>query len=216
MESKPEPADPVSVKNDKKFFTVKLWPADKIGTDPTDAKNFADRTLDASSIGMDKNEAGANIIGMVLGGIIKRQYTEMNLPVETQEEWNGYRDNLLRACAAYPARPLAGIWAASPYLHNGSVPTLYQLLLPPEQRLKKFCTSSTDFDPVNVGYVTDNQPCSFELDTSITGNSNSGHAFGTTLTHEERLDLIEFLKDLKFPEAGFSFPTVEPSGPSCP
>ncbi len=53
----------------------------------------------------------------------------------------------------YIARPLNGIWATAPYLHNGSVPTLYDLLLPAEQRPRTFYTGSNEFDPVKVGYV---------------------------------------------------------------
>lgn len=217
LENKPEPDDPVSGSHNQRYYVVGLWPADKIGTDPTDARNFAERTLDATAIGKSKETPGAIVIGEVLQGIIDRQYREMNIPVPQQEEMNGFRSNLLRACVAYPARPLAGIWAASPYLHNGSVPTLYQLLLPPEQRLKKFCTDTTEFDPVNVGYATSAEPCRFEFDTSLTGNSNSGHAFGTTLTDQERYDLIEFLKDLKFPEDADKVETTEPQGANwCP
>ncbi|HEV2765905.1 MAG TPA: di-heme-cytochrome C peroxidase, partial [Pyrinomonadaceae bacterium] len=213
MENTPEPGDKVSVRHDKRYFVARLIPAEEVGTDVTDAKNFAERTLDASAIGLSKNEPGPNIIAMVLGGIIQRQYDDRKLSQDQQDEWSGYRDNLLRACVAYPARPLAGIWAAAPYLHNGSVPNLYQLLLPPEQRVKKFCMDSIEYDPVNVGYVYDNNPCSFVLDTSQTGNSNAGHNYGTSLTHEQRLELIEFLKVLPFPEGDYE--TTEPQA-TCP
>ncbi len=97
----------------------------------------------------------------------------------------------------YIARPLNGIWATAPYLHNGSVPTLYDLLLPAEQRPTKFYTGSHEFDPVKVGYVTaaggDNQ---FSFDTSLEGNSNKGHDFGASLTEPQRLALVEYLKAL--------------------
>lgn len=97
----------------------------------------------------------------------------------------------------YIARPLNGIWATAPYLHNGSVPTLYDLLLPAEQRPAKFYTGSHEFDPVKVGYVTapggDNQ---FLFDTSLEGNSNKGHDFGASLTEPQRLALVEYLKAL--------------------
>ena len=109
------------------------------------------------------------------------------------------QDDLL----AYKARPLTGIWATAPYLHNGSVPTLYDLLLPPNQRPKTFFTGTREFDPVKIGYVTtpsaDND---FLFETraasgeSILGNSNSGHEFGTTLNEDQRKMLIEYLKTL--------------------
>ena len=78
----------------------------------------------------------------------------------------------------YKPRPLAGIWAVGPFLHNGSVPTIYQLLSPADSRDKKFWVGTRDFDPVNLGLST--RPLSkggFLLDTSVTGNSNIGHEF---------------------------------------
>ncbi len=197
-ENRPEPDDPVAVRNNKTYIILRSFPVDKIKTDPSDATNFAERTVDASSLKMGDKVPGAEIISMVLSGIIKRQYDEMKLPIDQQEEWNGYRDNLLRACKTYPARPLAGVWANAPYLHNGSVPSLYQLLLPAAERDKVFFTGDLEFDPVNVGYVSTGMRGGFRFDTSITGNSNAGHQFGTSLKYEERMDLIEYLKSLKF------------------
>ncbi|HXW25594.1 MAG TPA: di-heme-cytochrome C peroxidase [Xanthobacteraceae bacterium] len=99
---------------------------------------------------------------------------------------------------AYKARPLDGIWATAPYLHNGSVPNLYQLLLPAKDRMKRFFVGTRDFDPVNVGFVTDGREGAFEFDTSLPGNSNVGHdTYGTdALTEEERRQLVEYLKTL--------------------
>jgi hypothetical protein len=213
LEQQPQPGDATAAKNDKRFFALRMLPADRVRTDPTGARNFAERTVDASAVGMSANEPGANVIRVVLGGIIERQYKGLNLPLEEQEKWNGYRDNLLRACVAYAARPLAGVWANAPYLHNGSVPNLYQLLLPAEQRDKVFYTGSTEYDPVHVGYEAAEFPGAFRFDTSLQGNSNAGHQYGTSLTHVERLDLIEYLKALKFPEGDFE--TTDPL-PSCP
>ena len=94
----------------------------------------------------------------------------------------------------YKAGPLWGIWATAPYLHNGSVPNLYNLLLPADQRVKKFWLGSREFDLVNVGF--DYTTGTFELDTTIKGNSNSGHRYGTQMTDEERRLLLEYLKTL--------------------
>jgi hypothetical protein len=202
-ENQPEPDDAVAVKNNKTYFVLRSFPIDKIKTDPTDATNFAERTVDASSINMGNKVPGAEIISMVLSGILKRQYDEMKLPINQQEEWNGYRDNLQQACKVYMARPLAGVWANAPYLHNGSVPSLYQLLLPPAERDKVFFTGNVEFDPVNVGYVSKEFQGGFRFDTSITGNSNAGHQYGTSLKHDERMDLIEYLKGLRFPDKDY-------------
>jgi cytochrome c551/c552 len=98
----------------------------------------------------------------------------------------------------YKARPLNGIWATGPYLHNGSVPNLYQLLLPSDQRAASFSVGSREFDPKNVGFRSDVGP--FRLDTSLPGNSNKGHEgrpYGTdSLTEVERWQLVEYLKTL--------------------
>ena len=96
----------------------------------------------------------------------------------------------------YAARPLYGIWAAAPYLHNGSVPTLYHLLLPPDQRPKTFALGAREYDPVKLGFVVDTA-CSAQdclVDTSETGNGNAGHLWGTDLAESDRMALLEYLK----------------------
>lgn len=97
----------------------------------------------------------------------------------------------------YKARPLDGIWASAPYLHNGSVPNLASLLLPPAQRPTAFDVGQREYDPVGVGYVlkAEGAPAS-AFDTALTGNSNAGHVYGTTLDAAARADLLEYLKTL--------------------
>lgn len=100
--------------------------------------------------------------------------------------------------AAYESRSLHGIWATAPYLHNGSVPSLWELLMPPERRKSTFMVGSRVFDPKNVGYATDQSP--FKNATFVTdpananGNGNGGHVYGTTLTEAERWAIVEYLK----------------------
>lgn len=100
---------------------------------------------------------------------------------------------------AYKARPLDGIWATAPYLHNGSVPTLYDLLLPPAQRPTEFRLGTRDYDPRRVGYFTtaDRTGNTFAFRTSVPGNSNAGHDYGVgNLSEPDRLALLEYLKSL--------------------
>lgn len=85
----------------------------------------------------------------------------------------------------YKAAPLTGIWATAPYLHNGSVPNLYELLLPSNQRTTKFYVGNKEFDPKNVGYKTDQTEATTLLDTSLPGNSNSGHDTYGVFTDEQ-------------------------------
>jgi hypothetical protein len=107
--------------------------------------------------------------------------------------------------SSYKARSLNGIWATAPYLHNGSVPSLYELLLPkrgPKDpktgglfRPDKFMVGSREFDPVNVGFKSSGYN-GFEFDTSHRANSNDGHLWGTDLSDQDRWDLVEYLKSL--------------------
>jgi len=110
----------------------------------------------------------------------------------------------------YRGRPLDGVWATGPYLHNGSVPNLDELLKPAKDRLSKFHTGNRELDPVHVGFRTDAVPGSFEFDTAKPGNSNAGHDCylpagqtcrpggnqGHVFTDDERKQLIEYLKTL--------------------
>ncbi len=104
----------------------------------------------------------------------------------------------------YKRGPLAGVWATAPYLHNGSAPTLYDLLLPPGERPKSFYTGTREFDPVKVGYRTEKSAeNSFlfrtvdEQDRIIQGNANTGHDYdNASLSPAEREALVEYLKGL--------------------
>jgi hypothetical protein len=119
----------------------------------------------------------------------------------------------------YRVRPLNGVWATAPYLHNGSVPSLYWMLKPAAERPKQFCMGLRDFDPQQVGFrvaADEVQKCAngetlFSAVNSdgspVRGNSNLGHSLegagehkpgviGRMLTEDERYDLIEYLKTL--------------------
>jgi hypothetical protein len=110
-----------------------------------------------------------------------------------------WRDTLLDTRpphGPYAARPLYGIWAAAPYLHNGSIPTLYDLLLPPVQRPRTFALGAREYDPVKLGFAVGTS-CSQEdcvVDTTRTGDGNSGHLWGTDLAEPDRMALLEYLK----------------------
>ncbi|MFC3034049.1 di-heme-cytochrome C peroxidase [Pseudoalteromonas fenneropenaei] len=100
----------------------------------------------------------------------------------------------------YKARPLNGIWATAPYLHNGSVPDLWSLLQSPQQRPSTFWVGSREFDPVKVGYDTTQGLNLFKVNkadgTVQAGNSNDGHLYGTSLSDDEKWQLVEFMKTL--------------------
>jgi len=94
---------------------------------------------------------------------------------------------------------LDGIWLRAPYLHNGSVPTLRDLLTPPGERTKVFWRGYDVYDPVNVGFVMEGaeaERVGTKHDTALRGGRNMGHVFGTNLSAEDKDTLIEYLKTL--------------------
>jgi hypothetical protein len=101
---------------------------------------------------------------------------------------------------AYESRVLHGIWATAPYLHNGSVPNLYELLLSPDKRSPSFMVGSRKYDSEKVGYVTTESP--YKDGTLVVGsgaqagNSNAGHDYSGDLSDDQRKALLEYLKQL--------------------
>jgi mono/diheme cytochrome c family protein len=102
-----------------------------------------------------------------------------------------------RSSNGYVAYPLDGLWLRAPYLHNGSVPTLVDLLKPPESRPSVFYRGYDVYDQQNVGFISSGaeaQQEGFRYDTSVPGNANQGHLYGTSLAPADKRDLIEHLK----------------------
>jgi hypothetical protein len=129
------------------------------------------------------------------------QRTRDDLKAHIQDRLaNMFRPPAPDAPAAYESRVLHGIWATAPYLHNGSVPSLWELLLPPERRTQSFMVGSRKFDAANVGYVTTESP--FKDGTLVVGsgaqpgNSNAGHDYGREMNDDQRKALLEYLKQL--------------------
>jgi Cytochrome C oxidase, cbb3-type, subunit III len=101
-----------------------------------------------------------------------------------------------RTTSGYANAPLDGIWLRAPYLHNGSVPTLRALLFPRE-RPTVFYTGYDVYDWDAVGFVSRGPKArteGFRFDTRLRGNSNAGHLYGTDLSTQQRLAIIEYLK----------------------
>lgn len=131
---------------------------------------------------------------------------KLNLTEEEKIKINGYREFPLPKppYRVYKAAPRDGVWATPPFMHNGSVPNLYEMLVPASERTKKFYVGR-EFDPVKVGVDTSGNT-GFLMDTSVRGNSNAGHSFedgplgngiiGPKLTDEQRWALIEYLKSI--------------------
>ena len=89
--------------------------------------------------------------------------------------------------------------AESPDLHNGSVPSLWDLLETPEKRPQRFYRGYDVYDPQQVGFITQGpeaEKAGFRHETSVPGNGNGGHLYGTALSPAEKEVLIEYLKTL--------------------
>lgn len=220
----------------KSFIKINMIKLEEIGTDPLMAVNFVSPAFNVDPGQMrpyldpkkmkeyihkhpDSNSKvpRAFVLTAAVEQIIKKQADGFKPPLTQEQmlELAGYHlggdaPNLL----AYKARPLNGIWATAPYLHNGSVASLYQLLLPAAEREKSFYVGSNILDAKNVGFESTKSGNYFLFNTideqgkPIAGNSNYGHSgnrYTQTLdkngqwqnfTNEERYQLIEYLKTL--------------------
>lgn len=104
-----------------------------------------------------------------------------------------------RSTGGYVNVPLDAVWIRAPYLHNGSVPSLVDLLSPPAERPKVFFRGYDVYDPEKVGFVSSGleaERYGFRYDTSRPGNGNGGHLWGTDLGAQDKKALIEYLKTL--------------------
>lgn len=99
----------------------------------------------------------------------------------------------------YVSPPLDGIWLRAPYLHNGAVANLRDLLEPPAKRKPVFYRGYDVYDSANMGFISEGpeaERVGFRLDTKVRGNGNGGHDYGTSLTPDEKELLLEYMKTL--------------------
>jgi len=209
-------------------WKMRVVPISIVGTDPTTADNIADHRFDISRLGWTKAElsrldvklfgsslddvdfksiSSAKGLAYITAYVENRAYQDAGIGPQQRKEMDGYGLPIgVQEKRGYKARPLDGIWATPPFLHNGSVPNLFELLSPVYERQAQFWVGDFEFDPVRVGYRSDKFPGGFLLDTRVTGNGNGGHEFrdgcrqegviGRALAPDERLALIEYLKVL--------------------
>jgi len=195
------------------FVITNMSPLAGIGTDPTSSLNFATRVVSTGYLApllpapfTGAAELPAPVMLSILVGIATKSSLSVAQPPLSAAQTAaaiGYRVKAAglppyrpKNIIAYRARPLDGIWATAPYLHNGSVQNLYQLLKPANKRKKSFYVGSSKFDPKRVGFKSKKRKNTSLLDTSTQSNSNAGHEYGVNLSRKEKLALIEFLKTL--------------------
>lgn len=183
-----------------------------LGTDETTAKNWSSRearvgplagryeTLPLKGRFPDSAQASVparDVLSHVVVNIITRSFVPWRKQLTLEEAIEVQAaaplavgvDPLMR----YKARPLNGVWSTAPYLHNGSVLNMVELLTAPAQRKSTFRIGTSAYEPSTMGFK-DEGP--FQFDATKPGNSNAGHSYGTDLTSHEKAVLMEYLKTI--------------------
>jgi len=187
------------------------------------------QSLDRLDLRRVTSGVGLNILGLM---IRERYYTERAFSPELRDCFEGFGMlDIPQVLQGYKPRPLEGVWATPPFLHNGSVPNLYELLSPAYERSRTFVVARREFDPVKIGFVTGGlDGTGFVFDTRLPGNANTGHEFragyvpfdeqhpertqfgviGPELTPDERWEIIEYLKIHSDEPGGTAHPGTPP------
>ena len=182
-------------------IVFKYRPAFDVGTDPVAYQQFKD--------------SGDRVSGLVSlsNSLLKLRQAQLTKQVGADEAENYIKmdsrgrpnqfalagdesaDNATwpKSGAAYWAPPMEGVFATSPYFHNGSVRTLTEVLTPPAERAKTFHMGTNAFDAAGVGLKDEGH---YVYDTSQLAKGNGGHPFGTDLPADQKATLIEYLKSM--------------------
>ena len=206
------------------YLKLKVIPLKKIGTDPAQAGVLTNRTVDTTGLNLKTevctlaadaeepyagkalryvplNDSATSNFGLALGAFVARtneQWFDQNyVPTAMQTHMEGMRPNCLQVAQGYKARPLNGVWATAPFLHNGSIATIYDLLSTAADRPTFVQLGNQKFDAKHLGIVQNADVKSmnktekkksykltqdysdglFILDTREPGNNNTGHLF---------------------------------------
>jgi len=214
-------------------WRVALVPITDVGTDRNAALNFANHRYDASRLGwtsaelislciapevanrIDPSSVSA-VVGLnIMSTAITNRYFEQSPPGSREQLFKYMGHGIFdyprtdpERLKNYKSRPLHGIWATPPFLHNGSVRTVYQMISPREERDSWFWSGTKEYDPVQLGYRSLPVPGAVKYDTSVKGNDNTGHEFragcqsngviGPYLEPVERKQIIEYLKAMDY------------------
>jgi hypothetical protein len=198
----------------KRFIEVGLVPQKYVGTDRGQFEDLRPYAITGQLSGQlpppyqGKEIVPTGVLYEVLQKrILDKALMQLKLTDAEAADLHGYRTYPLAPPprGVYKAAPRDGVWATPPFMHNGSVPNLYEMLIPAKERTKKFYVGR-EFDPVKVGLDTSGKSGTFLLDTSLPGNSNAGHSFengprgngviGPLLTEQQRWAIVEYLKSI--------------------
>ncbi len=215
-------------RGETRFFKQKTWktPILDVGTDSKEyeilGRTVKTGVLEGARIPflaapLKSIDTAFNVLGTAVIGTILQHYVpilmktedkaqtdslESPFPLETEALRQAFIAPAIseKPTYAYESRVLEGIWAAAPYLHNGSVPTLAELLKPAAERASSFKVGPA-YDIVNIGIAAEQTQFDYTLQTTDcsdrnSGNSRCGHEFGITLSPDEKKALLEYLKTL--------------------
>jgi mono/diheme cytochrome c family protein len=193
--------------NGRSFIKIGRVDFREVGTDPAYVISFIQRLVHTNPATAAKPGApadgplsAAQYFSRPVGRIIEQAMLDQGVSAADADAMNGFRRNPPdgpERLVQLKASPLPGTWATGPFLHNGSVPTVYELLSPVAERRAVFWTGGRELDRQRLGYVSEEAPGRFRFDTSLPGNGRAGHLYPKDgLTPDERMAIIEYLKTL--------------------
>ncbi len=215
--------DAAETEGGRQWLAVTMVPQSVVGTDPRMLDNFRSRIARSGPLaplfgGAPQVPAGGILLATV-SNVVENDLRARNITGDARKAYSGWRfaPGAQKPLAgwsgtpAYKAGPLAGVWATGPFLHNGSVPTVYDLLSPQEERPARFHVGSSRYDAAKLGFISDpaalpeaERDALTVFDTTLPGNSNAGHAFpgpgAQALSPDQRRAVIEYLKILEGPD----------------
>lgn len=194
-------------------WDVTVVPLAHIGTDPAQATNFARNAYDLRKVGLPGDAPAWLGLQTAVTAIREQLYDDAGIPPGEREG-----PVAVQAPCGYKARPLIGVWATPPFLHNGSVRTIFDLLS--DTRPASFRYGTRDYDPARLGYTEDPSVHDAVLDTTIPGNLATGHWFtddadrpgriGPALSDPDKSAILEFLKAATYD----NYPTEQRAAPA--
>jgi hypothetical protein len=219
----PESTAPNSFGNS--YWKSTIFPAPMVGTEenhlnadrerraiiPTALADRYRQSFGNEAVAADGTVSGQISRSFFVGATLQSYFIDNKIPLEKIALMSNCRDNsFVQTQSGLKAKSLEGIVWTAPFLHNGSVPTLMDLLKTAHNRPKQFYMGCQNYDVSEVGYSCDKSSQNgFLFDTRLEGNSNKGHEYGTDLNNFEKEDLITYLKSLEQPEL------PSPQNPFC-
>jgi hypothetical protein len=197
----------------KQFIKIMRVDHEAVGTDPLYIEVLASRFAETGMLAdtLFKGQKVVPAVQLFMGTVratVDQGLADLHLSDSERVAYSGYRFSPPSSPGDKPrpysppsltglkAGPLLGVWATGPFLHNGSVPNLDELLSPPERRSKVFWVGNRELDNQKLGFISTEAPARFMFDTRLPGNSNTGHKYPEKpYTEKERRELIEYLKD---------------------